>query len=326
MIASVIFAAGDKPYCAWGPDLAEKNAQFIADIDDKYFHYIARTHLEHIDGEDAQRAALSLRANYHLSLETLFSLVGAAIQAPNCVPGWILKISTAQLRSLVKEIQEERMPFAAAWRPATIVVGFDAIASLLLQYTPWAKIEGDNTVADFAKLWSRLASDFLDSYSVKEYNSIKHGFRARSGGFHLAIGLQREKGTPAPPDEMHSLGGSKFGTSFFSAEAVKGAPEIRNDPHFRLRQNSLNWLPDATAARMMLAAISITNIKGFLSVISGKAPDRVMFSRPENAKDFFEPWNHTIGITSSNFDTIVREDQIYRATKEELLAKLNRSE
>ena len=71
------FAVGEEVYCCWEHDLPQKNERFLASIDGGYFNYIALTHLEHIEGEDKQRAAIVIRSAYHLGLETLFSLLGA---------------------------------------------------------------------------------------------------------------------------------------------------------------------------------------------------------------------------------------------------------
>ncbi len=72
-----VFAVGDEPFCLWGYDLALENDSFLRSFDATYFEYIARVHLEHLEGDDAGRAAVSLRAAYHHGIEALFSLLGA---------------------------------------------------------------------------------------------------------------------------------------------------------------------------------------------------------------------------------------------------------
>jgi hypothetical protein len=39
----------------------------------------------------------------------------------------------------------------------------------------------------FSSLWKHFAEDFLRDGFSEEYNSIKHGFRLRIGGFSLAM-------------------------------------------------------------------------------------------------------------------------------------------
>jgi hypothetical protein len=70
-------------------------------------------------------------------------------------------------------------------------------------------------------------------------SSPKHGLRTRPGGLTLAIGFEETPGIPAPPEKMHNLGGSKFGTSYFSREKVLESNRI----NFRPRRQSRNWDP-----------------------------------------------------------------------------------
>lgn len=99
-----VFAVADEPHCVWGWDLAERNLRFLDGLDEEYFHYIAEVHQDHLNETQAQKAAIALRANYHLSLETLFGLIGAAVQAPDCAVAWLLKARTEQIRSLTKSL------------------------------------------------------------------------------------------------------------------------------------------------------------------------------------------------------------------------------
>jgi hypothetical protein len=315
-IQSRIFFVCDEPHCAWGWDLAERNLAFLDGIDEGYFEYIARTHHQHLEGEHAQRAAVALRANYHLCLETLFGLIGAALQAPDCAVGWVLKCSTTQLRTLTEALFRDTMGFPVQWEP--VPSGFDVVAELVMRNTAWASQDGDTTTDRFAILWSRLAQDFLDPNAIAEHNSIKHGFRARAGGFTIRIGFEREYGVTPPEKEMKSMGGSVFGTSFYAAEAIKDAPKVKRDPHFTLRRHALNWLPDDTAGRMLLAALSIKNVRSFLSVTNGRPPGEVVFVRPEDAEDFDRPWECSTGVTHTSIDRTVNEGHIHRASRDAL--------
>jgi hypothetical protein len=87
---------------------------------------------------------------------------------------------------------------------------------------------------------------------VSEYNSIKHGLRTGFGGFSMAIGPEAVPGEPAPPEAMHSLGGSEHGSSFFMPRTFVEHPREKDKRpklghgrnkqfHFRLRRQALNW-------------------------------------------------------------------------------------
>lgn len=317
-IQNSVFAVLDEPFCAWGWDLAERNLLFLDGLDEGYFEYVARTHQEHLDGVDGQRAAIALRANYHLCLETFFGLVGAALQAPSCVAGWVLKVRTEQLRAFTKALADGTVPFPMAWK---IDHQFDflTVAKLIFRYSSWQK-EDDKTVERFATMWHRLAGDFLDGEAIAEYNSIKHGFRARSGGFAMRFGVEHDYGVPPPEEEMGAWEGSEFGTSFFSADAIGSAG--RRSPHFTLRRHGLNWLPENTAGRMLLAAMSIKNLRSFLVIENGRQPGTTQFCRPVDEEDYDRPWRRSPGVTSSSMDLIVETADILDLSREELRAKL----
>jgi hypothetical protein len=310
-----IFAVGDEPHCLWAWDLAARNLEFIEGIDEGYFEYFAGTYQNDLDGDNAQRAAMALRTSYHLSLETMFSLMAAALQAPECAVGWVLKVRSEQLRSIVEALQKDGMDFPIKWRMRR-PLGFAEVAHLVLQYAPWAAQMDDGTVGRFAILWARLASDFLDKAAIAEYNCIKHGFRARAGGFFLRTGREHELGTPPPEPEMSGWMGSTFGSSFHVAEPI-GSRSGR-DPHFTLRRQSLNWLPDNTAGRMLLAAVSIKNLRSFLAVENNRTPQATEFRRPADPADFDRPWERSPGITAFNIDRVAAERHIEPVSRDEL--------
>lgn len=87
------FAVRNQTYCVWDHDLSQRNDSFLRSLDGQYFRYQVEIHAPQLNGENAQRAAVALRAAYHHSLETLFSLLGALTQAPSCVAGWLPKCS-----------------------------------------------------------------------------------------------------------------------------------------------------------------------------------------------------------------------------------------
>src|SRR5262249_12343163 len=110
----------------------------------------------------------------------------------------------------------------------------------------------------FSGLWRDFAHDFLNENHSNEYNSVKHGFRVRAGGFGLAVGIASVPGVPAPPESMQALGGSDFGTSYFIAEPIpKGDRKTR---HFGVRRHAQNWSPYAMAAGLQLIGMSINNV------------------------------------------------------------------
>lgn len=103
MLQNTIFVVNEEPYCIWDADLSARNKDFLEGIDAEYFHYVVKTHL---DTNDEKRASIALRTTLHHGMETMFSLLGAYIQAPDCVYAWIAKCSNNELRKFVKKIEE----------------------------------------------------------------------------------------------------------------------------------------------------------------------------------------------------------------------------
>jgi len=63
-------------------------------------------HSELLEGDQKQYAAATLRIAYSQGLETLFALLCAVVQAPDCVIGWFLKYRNSELFELVRKIRE----------------------------------------------------------------------------------------------------------------------------------------------------------------------------------------------------------------------------
>ena len=196
-----------RPWCVWEWDLRDRNLRFLERLDHEYFEYVIRRHIDKLEGDDARRAAVAIRVTYHHALETLFTLLAAAVQAPDCVVAWVPKCKTDSLRELVIAISRHgRIPNKLGLDH----VSWDAIAEKV--FTPVADAEArDRMRTRFARLWARLAHQFLNQKAINEYNSLKHGFRVRPGGFSLAVGRESSPGVLAPGEVMKSMGGSNYG-------------------------------------------------------------------------------------------------------------------
>jgi len=98
-----VFYVGKKPYAVWDPDIREKNLRLLKCFDTSYFEVSANAQCRFFK-TDAQRAAIILRLLYGFALETLFSLLAATIQAPDCVFGWLDKYRQGDLELVVRAI------------------------------------------------------------------------------------------------------------------------------------------------------------------------------------------------------------------------------
>lgn len=86
------FVVDETPYCLWECNLARLNLTFLESIDPYYFQHVVETFAPMLEGEAKHYAAVALRSGYSHGLETLFALLCAFVQAPQCPAGWIIKL------------------------------------------------------------------------------------------------------------------------------------------------------------------------------------------------------------------------------------------
>ena len=195
----------------------------------------------------------------------------------------------------------------------------DYLVAYMLHMTASTE-KNQQTVQLFASFWKRLANEYVDKNHIDEYNSIKHGFRIRSGGFTLAVGLEHEYGVSPPPEEMQLVGKSEFGTTFFRIESIGDGKRNRS---LRSRRISLNWNVEKVILLLQLVSMSITNITSALKIANGATPGTCKLVRPQENSDFEKPWNYSPGVISCNMDYVIPEEQVIFVTKSELQKRIN---
>lgn len=175
------------------------------------------------------------------------------------------------------------------------------------------------TAKHFAHLWGALTDELTNQAYIDEYNALKHGFRARPGGLSLAVGVEPTYGVPPPESEMKTIGQSAFGATFLKIETVGST---KGNRHIRSRQMSVNWSLERIVLLQQLVYMSIYNVVSALKVVNGYTPSSCRFLRPENDSDFEQPWKHSTGITSVNFDYVIDGNLLPTLSRTDLLAKL----
>ncbi|HEX2203880.1 MAG TPA: hypothetical protein VHG91_11305 [Longimicrobium sp.] len=309
------FAVGNEPYCLWDWDLPGQSREFVEQMDPMYFDYVARSHLAALEGEEAKRAAIALRVAYHHGLESFFALLCATLQAPDCLVGWLQKYQLGHLREILSAVFNQGSIFN---KLKIQNLSWETISDRIHQYYSHPDTDREaETKRLYALLWGRFAADFLDADYMAEYNSIKHGFRARSGGFVLRGGIEQEYGVPAPEENMQTIGASEFGMSFLVAESIGAS---KRDPHFRVTQRSLNWSPEAMIIALQLISMSIHNILSFLKCFYGAAPQTIRYIRPEDSTFFDAPWTYSVGAHKFTFKIPIEEGHIKRFSNQDILA------
>jgi hypothetical protein len=310
---SMRFAVNENPYCFWSLDPIGQDLEFLNKIDPRYFEHMADLHGEALDGDQKQYAAAAIRITYSQGLETLFAFLCAVAQAPDCVIGWFLRYQNRDLSDVVRKISN-REPIYTKLRCK--VVTWNVIAEVVLSNLKTGDGEKDKAICNnFARLWRRFASDFLDRHHELEYNSIKHGLRARLGGFYLALGAEDTPGVAAPPEKMRMVGSSEFGSSFFFPE------RLHDGRNFAVSHQALNWNPENFLYALKLISISIGNVISFLKVYHGVPATDLNFAWLTDDATYNEPWSRSSGgITSMGLTSPITEQAITPLTRDEILA------
>jgi len=312
----VMFYVHDRPQVWWDWDLSGKNLAFLRGVDADYYAHVVEAHGPHLEGDSSMHAAAALRLAYSQGLETLLALLCAAMQAPDCVVGWMQSYRDSDLQSMVRSVSSIHQPIVLpAFKPAT----WDSVAKYVHSGVGWDEEKRARLAQGFGRLWSRFAGDYLDELGRQEYNALKHGTRPRFGGFQLAIGVQSAKGVPAPAEAMHSMGGSEFGSTFFVADQL-GAGKL----HFRPRRVSRNWSPQSLIDGLGLLAMSIQNATSFLRWVNGEPGEECRYDAPIEEAAFDLPWAQHCGVTSSSIDTTIVAEHVNLWTKDEVLTALRR--
>lgn len=316
IVDNTIIVVNNEPYCIWDVDISSRNKDFIQGIDVDYFQYLNETYQK---SEDDKRASVALRAALHHGMETFFSLLGAFLQAPDAVYAWVARCNTSDLRTILQRInaKDKSLFIRYGFKKLTWRAISDIVFNCYLSGTE----KQQRTSELFSTLWQRLSHEYLDINYINEYNSIKHGFRIKAGGFALAIGEEKERGVSPPPSEMKLIGKSDYGTSFFILRPVG---DIKGNRSLTSQRVSLNWKLEKVALLLQLISMSINNITSALKIVNDINPEACKFTRPSEDEDFKLPWTHIPGVTSCKLDFVIDEANVPKTSKKELLERLKK--
>jgi hypothetical protein len=308
------FATHRTPHCVWDGDLAERSRRFLLSLDPGYFQYQAEVYRDRLLAKpDDVRAALSLRTAYLHGLESVVSLIGAILQAPRAIPGWILRCSTKDLIGLVREIDQGKVHYLEVKLPSCTWLDVSRFVH---------DVKGDDTerqaiVVGFAETWAGFARDFLSDELRAEYNSIKHGFRVRPGGFSMRVRPETTPGVAESETDWHVLGGSPYGTQFLRCESA-------DKNNFRLRDFAVNWSPANMIYGLFMIAASFRNLVARGLVLSGGEPGPGSMWSPPDGSWYSSPWKEGVPLRSSSVDFVFKMDEVTPMSRDEILAVLTR--
>lgn len=306
-----IFVVNKEPYCIWEADLLEKNQTFLKSIDVDYFDYMLSCHQA---GDDDKRAAIALRSAMYHAMETMYSLIGAYVQGPLCAYAWIAKCSNVELRTFVKSVSKQESNIPSVLKLSAL--NWQNIALAIFDQATGDQDKNEHTASFYAKFWKRVSSEFLDQDCIDENNSIKHGFRVKSGGFRMNVRIQEQPNVQPVKGRVHAFAGSDYGTSFhrvLQANSIKGNRSLISE------EKSLNWKLENVVAMIELMSASITNIVSALKIANNIPADECRFLHIESEKETEKPWSHRPDIVVMSMQTGTSGFKIPNFNKDELL-------
>jgi hypothetical protein len=272
-----IFKIDHKPICIWDFNAEKNNSDFIDSFDSEYFLYQTELFEKELSGENNYKAAISIRNIFHHSLETLFSLFCAVVQSPYCVYGWLSLSRTNDLRNVVQKISDNDKTLFHYFEAETI--SWQKIAETIFflhNDLVLKEIDKPSLIRDTTRIWEALADLFLNEYSIDEYNAMKHGLRAKAGGYTINIGPAGTLNKPERHKDWISWGSSKYGSSFYILDKVSTS-KMKKNPNYKSKRRYLNWNPEYLVDAIKLITCSISNMISYLKIFNGKDPSEIKY-------------------------------------------------
>jgi hypothetical protein len=253
------FLVDGKPYYLWDFDVTKCNASFINSFQTDYFRYVADTHSSMLDGENSHFAATALRQAYSQGLETLFALIASALQAPDCVLGWMTKYSNNDLESVVTKILENQ-PLQNRW-------GFKSVTWKVVAEHIFSEFKNHDSyteqVTGFSKIWEDFAVEYVKVLFKDEYNSLKHGFRVSLGETRIWVGeININESIEENKNRMYSLKGDGYGALHFKINKIMNTDKV----NLNLSRSMVNWNVKSYRDDLYVISASICNIISWLKL------------------------------------------------------------
>ncbi|MCL4550816.1 MAG: hypothetical protein M1495_19865 [Bacteroidetes bacterium] len=314
-----LFCVDEIPYCIWDGEYQNINSEYIKRVEPHYYEYVAQSNYDIIndseaDKESKQFAAISLRSYYTQAMETLFALIFATLQAPTCIPGWMMKYKNYDLYKLVEKT-DNNIPLKIRFTKVENI-SWNSIIKLIFHYFDEKEIDAKNIIVkNFTDLLSSFASDYLDKNLHNEYNSVKHGLRAKAGGSVLAIKEVDKEGKPKDNSEWTKILHSDYGSSFYIDEKL-----LDSKNHFRLKYHSNNWNPEDIFYEINFISLLLHNLLTFLKIFNKIESDSIKYKSVSPEDAFKTPWKNLIGTGNITMDFGFDYKSIKLFSNDEILA------
>lgn len=297
---SVSFCIIEKPFTIWSHDLAVENEDFLVSIDANLYYRMAHNiiggssddkhcHdavLEEEDVQDRKDVSTLSRLLWHHGMETLMMLLGAYIQAPSAVHGYLLKSKNDDAVNIAKLLLSEKVPKYHRLEGGAFSV-FNLLSGIH-RHAGWQQHEEIND--RFSNALRSMLNDYAAEKYRWEYNSIKHGLRASHGYFGLAVGIQEAVGVPAPAEDMEIIGSSQDASHFQVARPLENATRTQSKVNFATERVSVTWSLEKVLMDLQLLSILIHNVASSLRVLGGVSAPKITFNKTANDEEFWDTY------------------------------------
>lgn len=233
------------PYRVWPGASSFQNEDFLRGFDPNYHLQVAKLLEPGLESENPDPASLGIRTMHGLAAEVFFALLFALLQAPDAPAAWFLLYRPGDLDQLINRL-ELGEPLPSRLRLAS--ASWSDIARALIPISEADFPEAESTIRWFGGFWERLSADFQSEAAKKEFNSLKHGLRARPASPFLTIG-------------GHRIPAAEHGSSF---------PVLnRQQSEVVLSIGMRSWSARSLLAQLELISASLTNLLALLKQLHG---------------------------------------------------------
>ncbi len=311
-VTGVPVPIGSRILALWSPTGMNQNLAYIRSLDPTYFLSIANAVASLDEKREELHASTYFRMARDQSAEMLFSLIASAIQSPAGTALWMTQYRNDELDAVLEAFEHTSQlltlagPRALSWN--------DVAVELTRHFRTSEPATLDGFRQQHARFWSRLAREFLDPIARREFASIKHGLRVRSGGCEITITREITPGVKDPLATPIVSTGTGFGSSFIVPERI-GTQKL----HYCLSHQHRHWAPESLRMQLELIVNSIKNVLIHLRIKNGdrELPD---WTRPIDSEAFELCWQDKGGgLRESTVRYTIEEADIPCLSQEQLI-------
>jgi hypothetical protein len=318
MRTSLPFCVLERPFVVWSDDVGRDCEQFLTQVDVSFYSRAAEMLIGTLPDEalepetkatdpglefDQHRKDIASfsRLLWHHGIETLVTMLGAFIQAPSAVHAYFLKCRTEDTVGIARALLEERR--LRHNRINDVPFTLENILGGLHRCAPWT--DREDTIDHFAAALRQMLAAYVGEEHRWEYNSIKHGLRAKHGRFALAVGLEESYGVEPPPEAMKTVGYSRDASFFNVAKPLRNAGQKASKVNFKIETVTLSWSLEKVLCELQLLSLLLGNTVSALRIAAGAAPGTVRLTRPADPAwwgDYFELHAGSVPTASFGID------------------------